>query len=265
MRRATFCYIDVMFTFDHALGVVLLIFAVLGAVAGARVQMKFLFGLYFAVALTPVGMSAALPRVAAFGGFNPQSLYLKTILFSAFVIVLFFAGIKAFELSPINPYVRGQEPSALDRIAGLFVGAGKTTAFLYVGLCGALLLEKSLPAAATLVKAGEGSVAFAVCRDYPLFTRASLPPDLERMLAAGRDPVAARERLQAEMKAFLAEVTATPEPSAKNKALAEAIKKGDIGAMSQDERFGPLVKSAGMQALLKPGAGFDAALKAQQQ
>ena len=245
--------------FDLWLLVLVLAFSVLGAVTGARAQLKLLLGIYFCVSLVPLAVTHAAPAVVRYGSVPADSVVLKACLVTIFSCLFFFLGVLAYEKSPLKREI-GETTSAPDRAAGFVLGGVKSAFAVYAFLCALAVLEKPLLLSSSWVMGlAGGSASLEYCRDHSLFG-GDLAPHLVSMAAAAKDPVAARAQLQAEMKRALAEITAMPEPSAKNKALADAIKNGDASALSKDPRFSSLMKTAGMNAIMNPGAGLNAAL-----
>jgi hypothetical protein len=248
-----------MTNFDTALALLILAFGVLGAVSGARAQLKLLMGIYFCVALSPLAVSQATPAVSRYGGVPADSVVLKACLVLIFGGLFFFLGVLAFEKSPLKREI-GDKTSAPDRLVGFGIGGAKSAFALYAALCALAILEKPLLLSSSwIMELASGSAALEYSRHHSMFGD-DLAPTIVKLAGKALDPAAARVQLKAEMQKALEELTGVPDPTGKNKALAEAIKTGDAAYLRKHPRFSRLMKTAGMNALMNPSAGIDAAL-----
>lgn len=163
---------------DVLAAAVVLIFALLGAVAGAMVQLARLVALVAGVWLAKPAGAAIAPLLGGLGLEGRAAAWVGSALaFAAIYLVLHLGGRGIARLLAEDREVR-----AVDRAVGGLLGAAQALVVIWVALSAVLLLERAVPRLGVKLPA-TGSVAAAVTRAHPFFEVAlpeREPPEAER-------------------------------------------------------------------------------------
>lgn len=216
---------------DHVILAALASFAAIGFYTGAIQQVSQWIGIiaaYFGA--KPVAALAA-PVLAKSMGW-PPALTAVGVSVAAMPVILIVATLAARGL--LNALIPGPQRNRPDRIAGIFLGAGKAAVIAWVALAAVLAFEKPLTRALPGAKdALHASSAVAFTRRHSLFDTGALSV-LEKLgaLAAKRDnPALARDLLE---NPALRSLLNDP-------ALKRALAGGDASALRDNPRLKELL------------------------
>lgn len=159
----------------------LLLFALLGAVAGALVQLARLAAIVAGALLAkPLGAALA-PLLGPLGLEGRTAGWVGTALAFAGLYLVFGLGGRGVA----KLLTEDREVRAVDRAVGGLLGAAQALVVIWVVLSAALLLERAAPRVGIGLPA-EGSVAAAATRAHPFFEVALPEPEAEEAAEAGR-------------------------------------------------------------------------------
>ncbi|HNW44165.1 MAG TPA: CvpA family protein [Elusimicrobiales bacterium] len=200
------------------------IFAVIGFFTGAIQQFSHWIGIAAAYFCAQPLAALVAPALAARMGWPPALAAVGLSAVAMPVILIIATKIARWILNAIIP---GDQRNRPDRIAGIFLGAGKAGLIAWVMLAAVLAFEeplvKSLPGAKAALNA---SWAAGFTRKHSLFD-AALPPALAkfRAVAALRDDPAQAQALlnDPELRSLLSDPV-----------LKQALEKGDAASLLEN-------------------------------
>jgi uncharacterized membrane protein required for colicin V production len=217
------------------------VFALLGYRSGAIRQLTHWAGLAVGVLAAGPASARLTPLLAPRVGV-PASItrvLLSSILFTA------LGGVGAWLVHALLSKLAGdRENGPGDRAFGLVLGAGKGAALLFIALSLLLFFEKPLAKAfGPPPPAVASSAAVGFVRRHGLFESAPGPAvaKLERLLAAVRDPQAARALAKdPEFQSLLDDRSL--QSTLKDEELANSVLSGDLSVLKKDPRLAALLK-----------------------
>lgn len=205
------------------------LFAAIGFYTGAIAQFSHWIGMAAAYLCAKPLAAALAPALAARMGWPPSATAIG-LSAALMPVILIVAALIARGL--LNAVVPGDQRNTPDRIAGLFLGAGKAGALAWAALCVVLAFEKPLSGNFPAVKAALGaSSAAAFAREHALFDAAA-PSALEQFRALAADPQLARTLLQDPALKSLSD----------DPALKRALKTGEPSALLENPRLKKLLE-----------------------
>ncbi len=233
MRPDYHYVIDVLgnMTLDHWLLAALGVFAAIGFYTGAIKQLSHWIGLAAAYLFAKPIAALLAPWLARRAGWPPE---LTAVGLCAVSMPVLLVAASLIARGILNAIIPGHQRNTPDRIAGIFLGAGKAGVIAWVALGVALAFEGPLvryfPGAKAALKA---SSAAAFTRKHSLFETVS-PSVLDKFQAAAAmrdDPKQARALLNdPAIKSLL-----------KDPALKPALEKNDASALLENPQIRKLL------------------------
>lgn len=141
-----------------------LVFALVGAVAGALVQLARLLALLAGVLLARPAGAAIAPVLGSLGLSGRTAAWAGTALAFAALYLVFHLGGRGIA----RLLTEDREVRAVDRAVGGLLGAVQALVAIWVVLSAVLLVERSAPGLGVKLPA-QGSIAAAATRAHPFF------------------------------------------------------------------------------------------------
>ncbi len=224
-------------TFDLVVLIVVAVFAVWGAFAGAARQVAQIAGVVVAwIAASPVGQffgPVLAVRLAA-----PTMVGVVLATFIAFLLT--FLVVRAILTAFLRRLLAGRDPAnrSADRALGLLLGGAKVAVIVYIGLAAATFVENNVTIAGRrLALAPKDSTLFKLARSYNIFE--------VQQFSGVKDYVQ------------VARLSSDPKMAARLKDNA------DLAALKKDPRFAGALNSEGMRKAIESG-DYQALLKSNQ-
>jgi uncharacterized membrane protein required for colicin V production len=205
------------------------LFAAIGFYTGAIQQFSHWIGMAAAYLCAKPLAAVLAPVLAERMGWPPP---LTAIGLSAVSMPVIFLCATLISRGLLNAVVPGDQRNTPDRIAGIFLGAGKAGVIAWVMLSVVLSFEKSSAVPAGVQAALSASSAASFTREHGLFAAAS-PTALEQLRALASDPKLAQTLLKdPALKAIL------DDPAVK-----KALEKRDPSALLENPRLKKLLEN----------------------
>ena len=207
------------------------LFAAIGYYTGAIQQLSHWIGIVVAYICAKPLAAVLAPVLAERMGWPPS---LTGIGLSAVSMPILLLGATLLSRGILNAIIPGDQRNKPDRIAGIFLGAGKAGVIVWAMLSVALGFENSAAVPAVVKSALSVSKAAAYTREHGLFAAAS-PSALEKLqtLAALRDnPDQAKALLE---NPALKSLFNDP-------AVKKALEKGDTSALLENPQLKKLLE-----------------------